>query len=175
MEDPVIRRLVFVLRALCISAVLILIVQNVEIYSSSLKLNLTIQGTEWNALLSDFNKMERFAIVLILNFSNLIWMYVIYQFWALCSLYAKRNIFSADNVKKFQNMSYGLIGMSVAQNLALPFLGLFLMHGGYIQNYPDMDLTAIDLNFMTAGVLFLLIAKIMQRAIQLQDEADLTI
>ena len=58
----------------------------------------------------------------------------------------------------------------------LPLTGFYLTTRDILEHMPDMDLALmIDVNFLTAGLLFWLIAKIMERASILQAEAELTV
>ena len=176
-NDKTMGRLILALRCLCVMTALMEVAENIFTFLlKDFALSLHIDGALWSRQFSSFNPRDQFVIFLIEEAFSLAWLFVIYQFWALCALYKQGWIFTTQNASKFKYMALGLMAMSLAETLALPLTGLYFTSRGILGQMPDLDLAVIiDVNFLTAGILFWLIAKIMERASILQEEADLTV
>lgn len=176
-NDKTMGRMILALRCFCIMTALMEVAENVFTFLlKDFSLMLHIDGELWSREFSSFNAHDKFIIFLIEEAFSFAWLFVIYQFWALCALYKQGRIFTTKNASKFKYMGFGLIAMSLAQTLILPLTGLYLTSQDVLEQMPDLDLAVIiDVNFLTAGILFWLIAKIMERASILQEEAELTV
>lgn len=176
-NDKAMGRLILALRCFCIITALMEVAENIFTFLlKDFSLMLHIDGELWFREFSSFNVRDKLIVFLIEEAFSFAWLFVIYQFWALCALYNQGRIFTTRNAFKFKHMAFGLIAMSLAQTLMLPLTGLYLTSQGILGKMPDLDWAVmIDVNFLTAGILFWLIAKIMERASLLQEEAELTV
>lgn len=174
--DKTIERSILALRTLCILVVIAQATETIIEFNGDTPLVLIMDNQIWSKPLSEFSMLDKIAILGISELFTMAWLFVIYQFWALCDLYSKGEVFTRANARKFHFMSVGLILMSLGKTISDPLLGYFLASRGILEAQPDFDpATMIDINFLTAGVVFCLIAKIMERASLLQQDADLTV
>jgi len=175
-DDNVIKRSVFVLRMFCLLTAGLQILLNIAAFFGDGAVILPLNNGVWTKAFSEFSLLDRLIVFSIEEATTIFWLFVLYQFWSLCSLYSQGLIFTSDNAQKFKSMAYGLIAMSVAETLMTPVEIMFLGYKNILTEMPQYDFTdAIDTNFLTAGILFYLIAKIMGRASLLQEDADLTV
>ncbi len=170
------RKLTLWLRLLIIIAVLMTIVEIVLAFFSDEPIALFVQGEVWMQEISSFGLVDRIVIFSILGVAIFLWMTVLYQFWRLCSLYRQNMIFTVKNAHCFIRIGWAMIGMAITDTLEIPLLGAYLLESGYIPAMPDMDAAFMfELDFLVAGLFFWLVAKIMERAAILQEEAALTV
>ncbi|WP_161629874.1 DUF2975 domain-containing protein [Desulfogranum japonicum] len=136
---------------------------------------LFIESELWTKSISSFQVEDRLIIFSILNAKTLLWLIALYQIWRLCRLYSQTEFFTVRNAFCFANVGRALIGMAVVDTLIVPLVGAFLKYRGIIPQMPDMNAFMPELDLLVAGLFFWLIAKIMERAAIMREEADLTI
>lgn len=176
MKDKTTLRAILTLRIMCILVLLVQIYEIAIIYSGKYPIILMFDGKIWTKQITDLALGDRIATVFILEVFCLAWLYVVYQFWALCNLYQNNLIFTSANARRFKKMSIGLIIMSISDSTTFAMIGDYLIYRGIITQMPDIDPSmVIDVNFLAAGVMFWLMTKIMERACILQEDADLTV
>ena len=163
------------LRILIGAAAIMTVAEDTLSFFTDKPVALFINGELWTKKISSFQVQDRLAIFGILNAKTLLWLIALYQIWRLCRLYSHAEFFTTRNALCFSNVGRSLIGMAVVDTLIVPLVGAFLKYRGIIPKMPDMDVFMPELDLLVAGLFFWLIAKIMERAAIMREEADLTI
>ena len=171
-----ISKLTLYLRIVVLTAAVMTVAEDIFAFFSHEPVALYVQGELWTKEISSFSVVDRLVIFSVLGSATLLWVIVLYQFWHLCRLYQRNMIFMVANARCFINIGWALIGMGIINTLAVPVIGAFLTFRDIIPQMPDMDtIFIVELDLLVAGLFFLLIAKIMEQAAVMQEEANLTV
>lgn len=173
---PPVKNLTLLLRALVLVAAAVSMVETVYIFFSDFPLALPIDGEVWTKPVSELTVHDRFVLFAFIEIATLFWFSVLYQFWRLCGLYAQGLFFTALNARCFKYIAWAIIGMSLVDSVEVYAIGAYLTAQGIIPMMPDVEFfLLLETDFLVAGLFFLLIAKIMERAAVMQGESELTI
>ncbi len=175
--SPPLNRYIMAMRIVLIAASLALVADEIiTFFFSSQPVALLIQGEVWTKPLTSFQAFDKAVLFFIVNTGNFCWLFALYQLWALCALYSDNHIFEAQNARHFINIGYALMVMSILQMFVVPTAGAYLLYRNISPQMPDINILGLlELDLLVAGLLFLLIAKIMEFAATIQEESKLTI
>lgn len=148
------------------------------VFQSDLPISLVINGEVWTRQVSDFATPDRVMVFALIELASLSWFWALFNMWRLAKLYKDGQYFTPKNSRRFVGIGYALITMSVLQTLLVPVVSWYLYSREIIDEFADWDISLIflsEIDLLTAGLFFLLIGTIMERAIKMQEEADMTI
>lgn len=164
------------LRIVIILTIVVLIGEVLFIAQSNIPLVLKIGGEYWSRDLHSFGSFEQAVLLVGINFLKVLWLGVLLAFWQLCRFYSNNKIFTVENARCFRKVGRILILMFLWDTLMVPLIGGFLFMRGIIDSMPDLDLALLyNVDYLVPGMIFLLIAKIMEVAATMREESDLTI
>lgn len=169
-------RIILWLRILVIVSASMSIIETVLAFFSDEPIALLINDELWSKDISDFGILDRLVLFDIFTVATVLWLIVLYQFWKLCRLYSANMIFTVHNARCFVTIGWAMVVMAIFETFALPLIGAYLKYRDIIPQMPDMDLAFMfELDLMAAGLFFWFVAKIMERAATMREEADLTV
>ncbi|KIC13644.1 DUF2975 domain-containing protein [Leisingera sp. ANG-DT] len=151
--------------------------ETVYVFHSDLPIALQINGEVWIQKVSEFSISDRGVVFSLVELSEAAWFWTLYNMWCLAGLYRRGQYFTPQNSQCFLRIGYALIVMAVLDTLLVPALSGYLYYRGITEGLVDMDIALIvsELDLMTAGLFFLLIGAIMDKASNMQEEAEMTI
>ncbi|MBR9884836.1 MAG: DUF2975 domain-containing protein [Oceanospirillales bacterium] len=145
-------------------------------FASDIPVTLSINGEFWTRPISGFEAGDRVVLVTLISLGKLLWIGVLYQFWTLCSLYKRNQIFTVANARCFKHTGVILVMIAVVEVALVPAIGGYLMYRAIIPKMPDIKYALLfNLDTLVPGVFFWLIARIMESAAAMKDESELTI
>lgn len=170
-------RMINLLHILIGATAVVSLAETVFVFQSDLPIALQINGEVWIQKISEFSISDRVAILSFIELSEVAWFWALYNMWCLAGLYRNGQYFTQENSQCFVLMGYALIVMSVLETLLVPVVSGYLHYRGIIEGLADMDLTLVlgEISLMTSGLFCLLIGAIMDKASNMQEEADMTI
>ncbi len=174
-DSAQIQRLTFWLSLLILVASIMTVGEDTMSFFTDKPIALFIDGELWTKRISSFAVKDRLVLFGILNVKTVMWLVALYQIWRLCRLYSQAIFFTVQNARCFANVGRALVGMAVLDTLIVPLCGVFMKSQGIIAKMPDINAFMPELDLLTAGVLFWLISKIMERASVMREEADFTV
>lgn len=139
-------------------------------------LSLFIDGELWTRNLHSFAIGDQIVLLIFLNLIKMLWLTVLIQFWRLSRLYRQNKVFTVENARCFLNTGWGLISMAAIDILTAPLIGGYLSLRGESPGLPDMMYSFLfHFDYLVPGILFLLVAKIMEQAALMKEDVELTI
>lgn len=154
------------------------IVETVFVFQSDFPISLMIDDEVWTRKVSDFALTDRIVVFALIEVASLSWFWALFNMWRLAKLYKDSHYFTRRNSMCFVGIGYALITMAVLQTILAPIVSWYLYSRDIIDAMADWDISLIffgELDLLTAGLFFLLIGAIMERASKMQEEADMTI
>jgi len=107
-------------------------------------------------------------------FSAFLTMAMLWQLIALFRLYEKGQIFEQRNVSCYKKLSYLLIATPFIGGISDLLLSLALSYNGDSW-YLSVEIDDVDVTMMVIGFIVRVIAVVMERAVELREESELTI
>lgn len=172
---PSIGKFIVWLRLLIVLSITVTIIEAVYVFFSDYPIMLYIDEVLWTKELSSFGVWDRLVVMDIVMASTLFWFLALYEFWKLCDLYGQNKFFAFENARRLVSVALFLMAMSAADALTVPVVGTYLSFREFVPQMPDMSLFMLDTDLIVAAVFFWLIAKVMERAALMKEEADLTV
>jgi hypothetical protein len=150
----------------------------VYIFQSDFPISLQVNGEVWTRQVSEFAMSDRLVVFTLIELASLPWFWALFNMWRLAGLYKGSQYFTQGNSKCFVNIGVALIIMAALQTSLAPVASWYLYSRDVIDGLADWDISLIFLSetdLLTAGLFFLLVGTIMEKASKLQEEADMTI
>ncbi len=163
------------LRLLIAVSVTVTIIEAVYVFFSDYPISLYIDETLWTKELSSFSAWDRFVVMDLVLASAVFWFLALYEFWKLCDLYGQKKFFAFENARHLVRVGLFLMAIFVVDGITVPVVGAYLKFRDIIPQMPDMNVFMLDTDLIVAAVFFWLIAKVMERAALMKEEADLTV
>lgn len=107
-------------------------------------------------------------------FSAFLTMALLWQLIALFGLYEKGQIFEQKNAQCYKKLSYLLIATPFISAISELLLSIALSYNGD-EWYFSISVDDVDVTMMVIGLIVRVIAVVMERAAELQQESELTI
>lgn len=152
------------------------ILSPLSLLSSNVPLVLTKGQEVWNIPVSKLPAKEGLVFALIVMLPNLAWFWGVLQIIRLAVRYRQGMIFDVRNAVCFTRLGVALVLMGILSSLTLPAANYLLYCRGISPWLADMLWQEVlYLDPITAGVLFYVLGKIMQRGAVLQENDKLTV
>lgn len=139
-------------------------------------ITLLIDGKLWSM---NFNKLSVFSksfIILVSFLSSFIWLYALSRIYNLCEAFKANDFFSFRNLKLLQSFALSLVLISLIETLSTPLITYFLYWMKIIPKLADLPFSLLlEMEVLTVGIFFFLITKIMEKALNLDEENKLTV
>jgi hypothetical protein len=177
-----IHKLVVWLRILTICAVLASFIEIGVAATGSGAIELTVNDAPWVRSLASLSLRDRLIILAILSLNTIPWFCVLFQFWRLGGLYRVGKYFTPRNATYFRYMGVGLIVMSITDVVCYVGITVYLVwqdilsYAPFSAAMPMQDvLYMFDVDMLVAGLFLWTLARIMEIAAEMKEDADLTI
>ena len=172
-------RLVSLLIFLVYLVMLMQIAGFVMVFATGQELGLKIDGQIWLQEISEMALSDQLFIALILFLPTATFLWAIFQIERICRQFWKGNIFALVNVLRFKRFALALLALGAMEMTVNPALIIYLWGRDLIPNWPDIDaafiLDTLEAEIIMVGVLFFVIARIMETGLAMKDEMELTV
>ena len=179
MKTKKLSRLVSILRAFIYIVIAFRVIGFVGAFASDQDIYLELDGALWSQQLTSFSITDQVFIGIIIAAPSLILIWGLYQLIKLCRLFDSGVIFATDTVRCFKMFAASLIVVAVAETVASPILIGYLWLRAIIPDFADVDainaLSMVQVDVLAFGVLFFVLARIMEEGIELKQDSEMTI
>ncbi|MDW6002410.1 DUF2975 domain-containing protein [Vibrio mangrovi] len=175
-ETSKIQRIALWLNLLIWAAAIFALIETGFFFFSDIPITLYLQGELWTKEFSSFAMQDQLVLFGLLSIEKVLWLGILYQFWRLCRFYRNNQVFTVQNAYCFMKTGWLLLGICLSEVALIPLVGGYLYYRQILPQMPDLQYALIfNVDYLVPGLFFWLIAKIMEQAALMQEEADLTI
>lgn len=143
------------------------------------ELHLMIEGEIWSRRIEALNAADQLFVTAIISSSAAMLIWGMSHVAMLCRLYQGGMIFSIDCIQCFKKFAVALLLVAILETAAVPALVGYLWSRGVIPAFPEFDLPVlmdiVQVEIFMVGILFFVIARIMEVGAEMQDEMALTV
>jgi hypothetical protein len=133
-------------------------------------------ATFWSTPIGSLPLFERSVVMFITYLDSFAWLYAVRHILLLASNYRTGRVFGEANARSFMRIGVALGLIGVFNTLTYPFLNYFLFWRGVSPWLGDLSwLHLVQPNYLTAGLFFFILGKIMRRAGELEESDRLMI
>ena len=151
----------------------------IAVFSTGQKLGLEFDGELWLQEVSEMAGTDQLFIALILFLPTATFLWGIFQIERICWQFWRGNIFALVNVLRFKRFALALLALGAMEMAVNPALIIYLRGRELIPGWPDIDaafvLDTLEPEIVMVGVLFFVIARIMETGLAMKDEMELTV
>ncbi|RED53844.1 DUF2975 domain-containing protein [Aestuariispira insulae] len=179
MPSQKLRQLILILRVLVYLVILLQLVGFASTYLADEKIYLKIDGEIWEQRILGLSIPHQIVIGIYMFIPSAILIGGLLQIAGLCNHFAAGVIFSSETVRNFKRFAMALVLLGMVDMLITPLLIGYLKLVDITPAWPDVDLSLVldllSLEVVMVGVLFFVIARIMETGLAMKDEMELTV
>ena len=179
MQNQRMRQLVRLLKWLIYLAVAAQVAGLALVFFNGGELHLLIEGEIWSRRVDEMNAADQLFVTAIMCSSAAMLIWGMSHVAMLCRLYQGGLIFSADCIQCFKKFALALLFVAILETASVPALVGYLWVREVLPAFPEFDLTIlmdiVQVEIFMVGILFFVIARIMEVGVEMQDEMALTV
>ena len=145
---------------------------------SELTLALETDQGIWIRKIGDFPWKHRVAFAAMASSVSLLWLYAIYQVHRLCGIFRRGVVFVPETFRRIKRFGVALCLMGPAGTLAFFAIVRYLGWSGLLEGragaYDVFELLE-SMDLLLGGLLMMLFAAVMERAVELSEDQRLTV
>jgi hypothetical protein len=135
-----------------------------------------INGKLLSINFNDLPSVHKSLVMIISFLSEFVWVYALWLIYNLCEAFKANDFFSFKNLRLLRSFGICLISIAFIDSMSTPLINYFFYSTQIIPQLPNSPFSLmLEIEILTVGVFFFLITKIMERALNIDEENKLTV
>jgi hypothetical protein len=140
------------------------------------RVTLLKEGEVRDIFVADLSALDRTFVSAVMAAQTPVWLYALSNMAGLARAFRRGMVFERGNARRVMRIGFALTTIGVLQSTLKPVLAVFLYWRGVIPWLADLPLAyVIHVDTVMAGLFFVILGKVMHRAIELDENQRLIV